>query len=136
MNAGPHTDPHEMLRKTEILHEILRVVSRCPHYCSCYIAENRLPLRQCTVDKSVIRTSILYVYCILYIVRLEIRDFFIIFFIQKRSSNQCTVILNYQAEWLLQCKKRSIIKRNDYCSVRKGQVSSVIFTWHRKMITM
>ena len=62
-----------------------------------------------------------YTVSILYIVRLEIRDFFIIFFIQKRSSIQCTVILNYQAEWLLQCKKRSSIKsdlhmtqKNDY----------------------
>ena len=32
-----------------ILHEIFRVVSRFPRYISCYIAENRFPLRQCSV---------------------------------------------------------------------------------------
>ena len=30
-----------------ILHEIFRVVSRIPHYISCYIAESRFPLGQC-----------------------------------------------------------------------------------------
>ena len=29
-----------------ILHEIFRVVSSCPRYISCYIVENRFPLRQ------------------------------------------------------------------------------------------
>ena len=32
-----------------ILHEIFRVVSRFPHYISCYIAESRLPLGQWTL---------------------------------------------------------------------------------------
>ena len=31
-----------------ILHEIFRVVSRFPRYISCYIAERRFPLGQCT----------------------------------------------------------------------------------------
>ena len=30
-----------------ILHELFHVVSRCPRYISCYIAESRLPLVQC-----------------------------------------------------------------------------------------
>ena len=32
-----------------ILHEIFRVVSCFPRYISCYIAESRLPLGQCTL---------------------------------------------------------------------------------------
>ena len=32
-----------------ILQDIFRVVSRFPRYISCYIAENRLPLGQCTL---------------------------------------------------------------------------------------
>ena len=36
-----------------ILHEIFRVVSRFPRYISRYIAESRLPLRQCTIEFSV-----------------------------------------------------------------------------------
>ena len=31
-----------------ILHELFHVVSRFPRYISCYIAENRIPLGQCT----------------------------------------------------------------------------------------
>ena len=31
-----------------ILHEIFHVISRFPRYISCYIAESRLPLGQCT----------------------------------------------------------------------------------------
>ena len=34
--------------ENEILHEIFRVVSRFPRYISCYIAESRFPLLQCT----------------------------------------------------------------------------------------
>ena len=30
------------------VHEHLRVVSRFPRYMSCYIAENRIPLGQCS----------------------------------------------------------------------------------------
>ena len=30
------------------VHEIFRVIYRFPPYISCYIAENRLPLVQCT----------------------------------------------------------------------------------------
>ena len=37
------------VEENEILHEIFRVVSRFPCYISCSIAENRLPLGQCTV---------------------------------------------------------------------------------------
>ena len=33
-----------------ILHELLREVSCFPRYISCYIAEKRLPLGQCTVN--------------------------------------------------------------------------------------
>ena len=32
-----------------ILHELFRVVSRFPRYISCYIAESRFPLGQCSV---------------------------------------------------------------------------------------
>ena len=35
-----------------ILHEIFRVVSRFPRYISCYIAENRFPLGQCTYNNN------------------------------------------------------------------------------------
>ena len=31
-----------------VQHELFRVVSRFPRYISCYIAESRLPLGQCT----------------------------------------------------------------------------------------
>ena len=34
--------------KNMILHELFCVVSRLPRYISCYIAENRFPLGQCT----------------------------------------------------------------------------------------
>ena len=34
-----------------ILHELFRVLSRYPHYISCYIAESRLPLEQCIVSE-------------------------------------------------------------------------------------
>ena len=33
-----------------ILHELFRLVSRFPRYISCYIAENRFPLGQCTYN--------------------------------------------------------------------------------------
>ena len=36
-----------------ILHELFHVVSRFPIYISCYIAESRLPLGQCTFTVSV-----------------------------------------------------------------------------------
>ena len=36
----------------EILHEIFRLVSRFPNYISCYIAENRLPLGQCVLNRA------------------------------------------------------------------------------------
>ena len=31
------------------VHELFRVVSRCPRYISCYIAENGFPSGQCTI---------------------------------------------------------------------------------------
>ena len=34
------------------LHEIFRVVSRFPRYISCYIAEQLLPLGQCTFQSN------------------------------------------------------------------------------------
>ena len=36
--------------ENETLNEVFHVVSRFPCYISCYIAENRLPLGQCTVS--------------------------------------------------------------------------------------
>ena len=41
-------DTTRNVQENEILHEIFRKVSRFPHYISCYISENRLPLGQCT----------------------------------------------------------------------------------------
>ena len=41
-------DTPRNVEENEILHEIFRKVSRFPHYISCYISENRLPLGQCT----------------------------------------------------------------------------------------
>ena len=40
------------IEENQIIHKILCVLSRFPHYISCYIAESRLPLGQC------IRTNI------------------------------------------------------------------------------
>ena len=42
------------------LHEIFRVVSRFPHYISCSITENRLPLGKCTVESYCRRSSLLF----------------------------------------------------------------------------
>ena len=36
-----------MKGENEILHEIFRIVSRFPHYISCFFAESRFPLGQC-----------------------------------------------------------------------------------------
>ena len=36
--------------ENEMLHEKFRVVSRAPHYISCYISENQVHLEQCTTD--------------------------------------------------------------------------------------
>ena len=58
------TDPHfpkhnpnfrditQNVEEKEILHKIVHVVSRNPRYISFYISENRLPLGQCTTDRS------------------------------------------------------------------------------------
>ena len=35
------------------VHELFRVVSRIPHYISCYITESRLPLGQCRVTSDI-----------------------------------------------------------------------------------
>ena len=35
-------------KRDSTVHEIFRVVSRFPRYISCYFAESRLPLGQCT----------------------------------------------------------------------------------------
>ena len=35
--------------------ETFRVVSRFPRYISCYVAESRFPLGQCTTNKAIIQ---------------------------------------------------------------------------------
>ena len=46
------------VEENEMLHEIVRVVSRIPPNISCYIAENLLSLGQCTAHSKNYRTSI------------------------------------------------------------------------------
>ena len=41
------------VEQNKILQEIFRIVWRFPRYISCYIAEYRLPLGECTVQLSI-----------------------------------------------------------------------------------
>ena len=50
--------------ENEILHEIFCEVSRLPRYISCYIAENRFPLGQCSRLLLIFSSHILFTfYC-------------------------------------------------------------------------
>ena len=46
-----------------ILHEIFRVVSHFPRYISCYFAENRFPLGQCTVQSTAAIETVYFSSC-------------------------------------------------------------------------
>ena len=52
-------------KRDTTVHVIFRVVSRFPRYISCYIAENRLLLGQCSLDWFY-RLSLVILYTVVY----------------------------------------------------------------------